>query len=55
MDISTYIKHIFDTFVSPGLLGGLFIGFSVYLISTGVAFGYKLIADIGNVEKYDND
>ena len=53
MNINTYIKEIFDIFVTPGLIGGIFIGFSVYLISTGLAFGYRLIADIGNVEQYN--
>ena len=53
MDVNTYIKEIFDSFVLPGTLGGLFIGFSAYIISTGVALGYKLIANFGNVETYE--
>ena len=55
MEINTYIQQIFNTFVFPGLLGGLLIGFAVYIISTGVALGYRLIADFGNVEKYELD
>ena len=55
MEINTYIQQIFTSFVFPGLLGGLLIGFSAYIISTGVALGYKLIANFGNVEKYEID
>ena len=53
MEINTYIQQIFTSFVFPGLLGGLLIGFSVYLLSTGVALGYRLIANFGNVETYE--
>ena len=55
MDVSTYIGQIFNSFVLPGLFGGLLIGFSTYILSTGVALGYKLIANFGNVETYDYD
>lgn len=55
MEVNTYIQQIFNTFVFPGVLGGLFIGFSAFILSTGVALGYRLIADFGNVEKYDLD
>ena len=53
IDYNLYIKQIFETFVFPGVLGGLGLGFSVYILSTGIALGYKFVANAGNIETYD--
>ena len=53
IDYNLYIKQVFDSFVFPGVVGGLVLGFSAYILSTGIALGYKLIANAGNIETYD--
>ena len=53
MEINQYINEIFNNFVIPGALGGLLIGFSIYFISLGVSFGYKLISSFANYGEYE--
>ena len=55
MDYGLYIKDIFESFVAPGLLGGLLIGFSSYILSLGFAKAFELINTFGNYEVYEND
>lgn len=50
-----YITEIFNTFLVPGLMGGLIIGFSVYFFSFGISKALDLINTFGNYEVYEND
>lgn len=37
------ITVLFKEYVMPGILGGFTIGFSIYFLSLGVSFAYKLL------------
>lgn len=37
------ISKLFSDYVMPGISGGFIIGFSVYILSLGISFAYKLI------------
>lgn len=37
------IQILFAEFVMPGITGGFVIGFSIYLLSLGISFAYKLL------------
>lgn len=52
--MDNYIKEIFDNFVAPGLVGGMLIGFSSYLLSLGIAKGFELVNNFGNYEVYED-
>lgn len=46
MDVGLFINDVFKTFVMPGIQGGFIIGFSIYFMSLGISFAYKLISNV---------
>lgn len=51
--MSSYVKELFSSFVSIGVLGGAMIGFTIYLLSLGISFAYKSITSATNVEEVE--
>lgn len=52
--LDIYVKEIFDSFVFPGVMGGLLIGFSAYILSLGFAKGIELVNNFGTYEVYED-
>lgn len=43
-----YFNSLLTDYAMPGIFGGFIIGFSVYFLSLGISFAYKMISSVTN-------